>query len=163
MTILNIGGRSDDWRARRLSNFSTDAFVLDGERMASIEGFIQGIKYPEGHPNRIAAFQSIGFEAKRFGKKFELTRALGRLGYGKLVWWKGRAIVYGSPEHHKLIEQAIRAKFDQNQGAMKALLATKGMELTHDFDKPESPTTSLPAKVFCEILTKIREENIQAS
>lgn len=159
--VLNIGSRSDDRRARRLSNFSADAFMLDGKRMASVEGFIQGIKYPEGHPNRTAAFGAVGFEAKRFGKKFELTHALGRLGYGKLVWWKGRTIPYGSPEHHKLIELAIRAKFDQNQDAMGVLLATEGMELTHDLGRPESPVTSLPSKIFCEILTRIREENLR--
>ena len=44
MSVLNISSKSDDWRASRLSNFSADAFVLDGEKMASVEGFIQGTK-----------------------------------------------------------------------------------------------------------------------
>lgn len=152
MQVLNISSRSDDWRARRLSNFSTDPFVLDGEKFASVEGFIQGTKFPEEHPIRQQAFQSVGIEAKRFGKKAER----------KLAWWKGTAIPYGSIEHQKLIERAIRAKFIQNEGAMKALIATKGVILTHDLGHPDPPNTSLPADVFCNILTKIREETIQA-
>ncbi|OGN01719.1 MAG: hypothetical protein A3I26_01635 [Candidatus Yanofskybacteria bacterium RIFCSPLOWO2_02_FULL_43_10] len=152
MPVLNIGSKSDDWRACRLSNFSADAFVLDGERMASVEGFIQGTKFPDGHPTRQQIFQSVGVEAKRFGKKAER----------KFVWWNGRAISYGSPEHHELIERAIRAKFEQNTTAMDALLATRGMILTHDLGHPDPPNTSLPAKVFCDILTRIREETLRA-
>ncbi|MEK9158470.1 MAG: hypothetical protein AAB673_00520 [Patescibacteria group bacterium] len=150
MSVLNISSRSSDWRARRLSNFSADPFVLDGEEMASVEGFIQGTKFPEGHPTRQQAFQTAGVEAKRLGKEAER----------KFVWWKGQAIPYGSTEHHQLIERAIRAKFEQNQEAKDALLATKGMTLMHDLGRPEPPNTSLPAAVFCDILTRIREEII---
>lgn len=146
--VLNIGSKSDEWRARRLSNFSVDPLVLEGERMASVEGFIQGTKFPEGHPTRQQAFRSVGVEAKRLGKNAER----------RFVWWKARAISYGSSEHHELIEKAIRAKFEQNPGAMEALLATEGMTLTHNLGHPDPPNTSLPATVFCGILTRIREE-----
>jgi predicted NAD-dependent protein-ADP-ribosyltransferase YbiA (DUF1768 family) len=146
--ILNVGSKSDDWRAARLSNFSADPFVLDGERFASVEGFIQGTKFPEGHPTRQEAFQSVSIKAKRLGKHAER----------RLVWWKGRAIPYGSLEHHQLIEQAIRAKYQQNPEAMAALVATEGMTLIHDVGHPDPPNTSLPREVFCDILTRIREE-----
>lgn len=152
MLVLNIGSKSDDWRARRLSNFSAVSFVLDGEKIASVEGFIQGIKFPEGHLARQQAFQSVGVVAKRFGKKAKR----------KLVWWKKQAIPYGSLEHQELVERAIRAKFEQNSNAMKALLASEGMVLTHDLRHPDPPNTILPAEVFCDILTRIREEAIQA-
>lgn len=148
--ILNIGSRSDDWRAGRLSNFSADPFTLDGVRLASVEGFIQGIKFPENDPRRKRAFQSTGRDAKRLGMEAER----------KFVWWQGQVILYRSPEHQHLIEHAIRAKFEQNPEALKALLATKGATLTHDLGHPESPRTSLPAKVFCDILTRIREEHL---
>jgi len=152
MPTLNIGSKSDDWRARRLSNFSTDPFLIDGEKIASVEGFIQGTKFPEGHHVRQQAFQSVGVEAKRCGKKAER----------KLVWWKGQVVSYGSTEHHQLIERAIRAKFEQNDDAMEVLLATDGLILTHDLGRPDSPNTSLPAKIFCDILTRIREEAVKA-
>lgn len=148
MQVLNIYSESSDWRARRLSNFSAGPFVLDGQGVASVEGFIQGTKFPEGHILRQEAFRSYGTKAKRIGKEAER----------KLVWWKGRVISYGSAEHHQLIERAIRAKFEQNPEVMRALLATEGMTLTHDLGHPELPNTSLPAKVFCDILTRIREK-----
>jgi len=151
MLVLNIASKSDDWRARRLSNFSADSFVLEGEEMASVEGFIQGIKFPEGHPTRQRAFQSVGVEARRSGRKAER----------KLVWWKEKAIPYGSSEHRQLIERAIHAKFEQNNDARRTLLASEGMVLTHDLGHPESPNAILPAKVFCDILTGIREEAIR--
>jgi len=148
MSALNVSSKSIDWRARSLSNFSADPFLLDGVAMASVEGFIQGTKYPEGHLNRQKAFESVGAEAKRLGGRAER----------KFIWWNGKIIAYGTPEHHQLIERAIRAKFEQNKDAKTALLATTGMELTHDVGQPDPPNTSLPAKVFCDILTRIREE-----
>ncbi len=149
--ILNIGSRTDDWRAKRLSNFSADPFILDGIKLASVEGFIQGIKFPEGNPRRDKAFSLAGREAKFIGKEAKTN----------FVWWQDKSISYGSPEHHDLIERTIRTKFNQNPEAMKALLATKGLTLTHDLGPPENPHTSLPAKVFCDILTRIREEHLQ--
>lgn len=151
MLTLNVTIGSGDWRARLLSNFPFFPFLIDKEMMASPEGFIQGIKFSEHNPMRRMAFDAIGKGAKRLGRGAER----------KFVWWKGKAIPYGSPEHHKLIERAIRAKFGQNEKAMKALLATEEMTLTHDLGHPESPKTSLPAKVFCDILTRIREEAVQ--
>ncbi len=88
-------------------------------------------------------FQSVGIKAKRFSKKAQHA----------FVWWKGELISFGSAEHRELIERAICVKFQQNKSAMEALLATDGLTLTHDLGHPESPNTSLLAKVFCAILT----------
>lgn len=150
MLYLNIRSDSDDWRARCLSNFSKHSFFIDGERMASVEGFIQGIKFPEMNCVRQQAFQSVGIEAKRLGKKAA----------GNFVWWKNRIIKYGSAKHHKLIKKAICCKFNQNEDAMKTLLETDGFVLVHDVGHPDSPKTSLPADVFCKILANIREKAI---
>lgn len=148
MTTLNVSAKSDDRRAARLSNFSPDPFTLDGMTFASAEGFIQGIMWPEDHPNRNDAFGSVGGKAKRFGRTAER----------KSVWWRGETIPFGSSRHHLLIERAIKAKFEQNPEAMAALRATAGLTLIHDLGHPESPTTSLPATVFCAILTRIRDD-----
>lgn len=148
MKTLNIISNSDDKRAQRLSNFSADPFMLDGEGFASVESFIQGTKFPPKHPFRQYAFQAIGLTAKRFGVHAER----------KFVWWKKQKIIYGSKEHHALIERALWAKFTQNPGAKKALLATGRMKLKHETGDPGPPNTSLPAVLFCEILCKIRRE-----
>lgn len=147
--MINIYSRSADWRARRLSNFSADEFVIDGETIASVEGFIQGIKFPEDDSRRRQAFQCVGVGAKRLGQKAP------RLGY---VWWKGKQIVFGSDEHRCLIISAIRAKFKQNREALDALLNTENEELVHTTSRPEPQNPSIPTSLFCKILMEIREE-----
>ena len=144
---LNVNSASSDWRACALANFPLFPFVLDGVVIASAEGFIQGIKYPEAHPSRRLAFLAHAQGAKQYGDRAERIS----------VWWKGQALAYGSASHHALIARAIRAKFHYNQGAQLALRATEGMELKHDIGF-ESPTTSLPAAVFCRILADLRDE-----
>jgi len=148
MPTLNIHSKSSDWRSRRLSNFSVDFFELDGATMMSVEGFIQGIKFPEGDRRRNMAFNSAGSAVKRLGSEAA----------GEFVYWQGREIPYGSIEHMSLIERAIRAKFEQNDGARQALMATVGLVLTHEVPGPENPKTSLPAERFCVILAGIRAE-----
>ena len=153
MPSLNVASDSPDWRAKRLSNFSDDPFILDGENLASVEGFIQGIKFPERHSLRKLAFISVGKEAKRLSRQADPQ--------SRWVWWNGREYPYGTFVHHKLIERAIRAKFEQNQRAMKALLNTGNIKLIHNLGHSEGRRTSLPGKVFCDILTRIREEVLQ--
>ncbi len=154
MEKRNVGGRQPKGQPEDLlSNFPALAFFLDGVEIASTEGFIQGIKFPEGDPRREQAFRMSGGKAKRMARGAE----------GRFVWWQGSEIAYGSFEHHALIERAIRAKFDQQPAAMEMLLATEGMELVHDLGYPESATTSLPARVFCAILTRIRQERLARS
>lgn len=145
--VLNVNAFSSDWRAYALANFPFSPFVLDGISLASVEGFVQGIKFPAGHPNRARAFLTYSYEAKKLGE--EATR--------EAVWWKDQVLAYGSSEHHDLIARAIRAKFYCNTGLWGAMEATRGMRLVHELG-PESPTTSLPAEVFCRILTHIRDE-----
>lgn len=156
---INVSSGSNDKAARRLSNFSKDRFVIDGVEMASVEGFVQGIKFPElpeEDIRREIAFGLAGFEAKRIGNE------AAEFGY-EFVWWKGKAIKYGSDEHYKLNERAIRAKFDANPEAMELLLSTKGKKITHELGGTESRTTCLPKAVFCDILTRIREEKLKES
>jgi hypothetical protein len=54
----------------------------------------------------------------------------------------------------------IFVKFAFNAGARLAPKATAGVLLQHDIGL-ESPKTSLPAAVFCSILSELREELLQ--
>lgn len=151
--IINVSSGSSDKAARMLSNFSKGRFFIDGIEMASVEGFVQGVKFPVGDTRRDITFRMAGFEAKKIGNEAR------EFGY-EFVWWQGKAIKYGSTEHYKLNERAIRAKFEQNSEAMVALLSTKGKKITHELGGEESSTTCLPKAVFCDILTRIREEKL---
>lgn len=149
LSSLNVSAISTDWRGVALSNFSLSPFVLDGILLASVEGFIQGIKFPEGDPRRAAAFHSSAWDAKNLGNQADRSA----------VYWAGVRIAYGGAEHHQLIGRAIRARIEQSVGLQKALASTEGLTLVHDTGSAaESPTTSLPAVVFCKILTDLREE-----
>lgn len=146
---VNVSSTSSDWRGVALSNFMLSPFSLDGTLFASIEGFIQGIKFPLGDPRREQAFVSSGWDAKHLGDTADRSGA----------YWSGQKLAYGSPEHHQLIERALRARIAQNTGLAQVLASTAGAALVHvTGHEPESPTTSLPAKVFCRILNEMREE-----
>ena len=144
---LNVSSGSLDWRAHALSNFPCFPFVLDRVAIASAEGFIQGIKFPQDDPRRQEAFRSWGKNAKRIGESASREH----------VWWNDCQLPYNSPAHRDLIERAIVAKFSYNEGARLALISTGDIVLVHDVE-PESPFTSLPAAVFCRILTDIRTQ-----
>ncbi len=148
---INISSTSTDWRGVALSNFGLSPFVLDGILFASVEGFIQGIKFLEGDPRRAAAFISSGWAAKRLGGTADRSGA----------YWGGARLPYGSPDHHRLIERAMRARIEQCLGLQEALRSTADATLIHDTGAgADSPTTSLPASVFCRILTEIRSDLI---
>ena len=146
--VINIAANAEDWRGVALSNFCLSPFVLEGVLLASVEGFIQGIKFRPGDPLRPAAFGSSGFEAKAFSAR------AGRAG----AWWADQQHEYGSPSHLALIESAIRARIAQNGGLQAALRSTNPATIVHETGVPESPWTSLKASDFCRIITAIRTE-----
>ena len=145
---LNVSSTSTDWRGVALSNFPLSPFVLDGDLFASIEGFIQGIKFPQNDPRRAQAFESSAWDAKRLGDQADRSGA----------YWLNERIPYGSDDHHRLIGRAIRARIEQSAGLRKVLMSTQGLTLVHDTGHQESSTTSLPADVFCAILNDLRDE-----
>jgi predicted NAD-dependent protein-ADP-ribosyltransferase YbiA (DUF1768 family) len=149
---LNIRYSSADWRARELSNFAGTPFELDNENILSVEGFIQAVKFPPDDLRHGMTLSFMGSGAKRMGR-------IAAEEFGcKSVWWSGKKIPYGSPDHHALIARAIRAKVEQVPHVRAALIATEGLTLTHDVGQVESVYTSLPERVFVKILTDLREE-----
>lgn len=145
--VLNIRSDSPDWRAALLSNLALTPFVLDHVLCSSVEGLVQGIKFPPTDNRREPTFALWGMSAKKMGVQALRTA----------VWWKGEKIVYRSQWHESIISRGIRAKLCYNEGARMALLATQGLTLTHDLG-PEDPRTSLRADLFCTILNELRHE-----
>ena len=64
---------------------------------------------------------------------------------------------YGSTNHRLLIAMFIREKVRQNQKVQEALLATTDNFIYHDVGE-ENPNTSLPEKIYVEIL--LSERNV---
>ncbi len=145
---INVAFTSDDWRGVALSNFSLSPFELDGVPLASVEGFIQGIKFPPGHPSRAQAFMSSAWEAKACGKGADK----------RFAYWGEARIEFGSGAHHRLVERALRARFAQNEGLCRLLASTRDLDILHQTGEgPEPERTSLPAALFCRILSDIRD------
>jgi predicted NAD-dependent protein-ADP-ribosyltransferase YbiA (DUF1768 family) len=149
-----------------LSNFAATPFVYHGVRYASLEGFWQMMKYPEGPDDprsaqagvtwthtRAEVAQLVGFEAKHAGDlASENMRKLGI----DWVTFEGRRLPYrpAKPgEHYRIIADATWEKVRQNPAVQKVLLATGDLILKPDHhQEPDAPA----AWRYFEILTTIR-------
>lgn len=151
-----------------LSNFAATPFNFKGKRYASVEGFWQMMKYPEGAKDPRAKFPGLewkftreqvgnmtGFEAKSAG-----TLADQNMKKMSITWvsFAGKRFEYRpkSPgEHYRLIVAATRAKVSQNPEVKKVLLATGDLILKPDHHQEPNPPA---AWRYYEILTQIRTE-----
>jgi len=151
-----------------LSNFAPTPFVFHGKRYASLEGFWQMMKYPEGPRDPRAKFsgiewkhtreqvsQMVAFEAKRAGDLGEIN--MKKMG---ITWvsFEGKRFAY-KPEvpgqHYKLIVAATWEKVKQNPEVKRVLLATGDLILKPDHhQEPNAPA----AWKYYEILMQIRKE-----
>lgn len=149
-----------------LSNFAATPFSFRGTRYASLEGFWQMMKYPEGpddpragHPgvrwphSREQVAHMTGFEAKEAGDLGEENmRKLG------ITWvtFEGRRMEYRSAtpgEHYRLIVAAMGEKVRQNPEVKKVLLSTEDLVLKPDHrQEADAP----PEWRYYEIWTEIR-------
>jgi predicted NAD-dependent protein-ADP-ribosyltransferase YbiA (DUF1768 family) len=151
-----------------LSNFAATPFEFRGKRYASLEGFWQMMKYPEGDDDPRATFsnavwqstreqvaQMTGFEAKRAGALAEEN--MKKMGID-WVTFEGKRMEYKPKtpgEHYRLIVEATREKVRQNPEVKKVLLATGDLVLKPDHhQEPDAPA----AWRYYEILTNIRTE-----
>lgn len=151
-----------------LSNFAPTPFVFHGKRYASLEGFWQMMKYPEGPDDPRAKFpglewkytrdqvaQMVAFEANRAG-----SLASANMEKMKITWvsFEGKRFEYKPDkpgEHYRLIVAATWEKVKQNPEVKKVLLSTGGLILKPDHhQEPNAPA----AWKYYEILMQIRRE-----
>ncbi len=151
-----------------LSNFAATPFILHGQRYASLEGFWQMMKYPEGPDDPRATFpgvewnftrnqvaQLVSFSAKHAGDLAD--RNMAKMG---ITWvsFGGRRMEYRPARpgaHYQLIVAATREKVRQNPEVRRVLLATGNLVLKPDHhQEPDAPA----AWRYYEILTRIRTE-----
>lgn len=151
-----------------LSNFAPTPFTFHGKRYASLEGFWQMMKFPEGPDDprtnsaaiqwlytRDEVAQLTGFTAKRAGDHAE--KNLTQLG---ITWvsFEGERLEYRPAQpgrHYELIVAATREKVRQNPEVRRVLLATGDLLLRPDhFQESNAPA----AWRYYEILMQIRSE-----
>ncbi|MGD1088266.1 MAG: NADAR family protein [Verrucomicrobiota bacterium] len=151
-----------------LSNFAPTPFTFHGKRYASLEGFWQMMKYPEGPGDPRATFPGIkwaytrgqvaqltSFTAKHAGDLADTNMA--KMG---ITWvtFEGKRMEYRPVhpgEHYQLIVAATREKVRQNPDVRRVLLATGNLILKPDhYQEPNAPA----AWHYYDILTQIRTE-----
>jgi hypothetical protein len=151
-----------------LSNFAATPFNYRGQRYASLEGFWQMMKFPEGPDDPRAQYpdlewkysrgevaQLTGFEAKAAGDL--ASRNMKQMGID-WVSFAGRRFPYRPVEpgeHYRLIVEATWEKVRQNPAVKDVLLATGDLVLKPDHhQEPNAPA----AWRYYEILTDIRSK-----
>jgi len=151
-----------------LSNFAATPFMFHGKRYASMEGFWQMMKYPEGPDDPRASFpglqwqhtreeiaQMVGFDAKRAGTLADQN--MKKMG---ITWvtFEGKQMEYKPSvpgEHYRLIVQATREKVRQNPEVKRVLLATGDLVLKPDHH--QEPDAAAAWRYY-DILMQIRKE-----
>ena len=150
---LNVASNSSEAIGKKVSNFAERRFVLDGKNYHSVEGWYQGLKWPE-KSKRAEIAKLAGPSAKRAGK-----------GAPKLdhFIYQGEEYKFGSAEHHRLIKAAIRASLEQNPEIAEAFRLTYPRPIEHNTGRLEDPGTALPGSKFAQILEEIRLEFVHSA
>lgn len=148
---MNIGS-GNGYPASALSNFAPHRFVLDGVECASMEGFLQSLKFKNPEMQRHIC-SLVGRAAKFAGKqkKWWLTGTL---------YWQGREIDRFSGEYQQLLDRAYDAMVEQSNSFRDALHASENATLEHTIGKSNPRQTILTVSEFIKRLYRIREELI---
>lgn len=142
-------GSGNGWPAAALSNFSPHPFVIDDIECASMEGFLQSLKFSNPDMQKEVC-KMVGKQAKFKGKKKKWYKT-------QTLYWQGQEIKRDSEEYQQLLDRAFEA-LAANESFKKALLATGNATLTHSIGKNKQSETVLTKSEFCSRLMKIREE-----
>lgn len=135
--------------AGNLSNFHPHPFVVDGVEIASMEGFLQSLKFKNTDMQREIC-KLVGRVAK--------ARGVDKAWYKEqTLYWMGVPIKRESVEYQALLDKAYTA-LAQNESFRKALLATQNATLTHSLGQKDPKRTILTKKEFCSRLIKLREQ-----
>lgn len=142
-------GKGNGYPSSSLSNFSPHPFVFDGVECASMEGFLQSLKYDNVEMQKHVC-TLVGKKAKFKGKKKAWYRK-------QELYWNGKTYPRASQEYQDLLDRAFTELTTQNSGFRRALLASGDAVFTHSIGKKDSSKTILTIREFCSRLTKMRE------
>ena len=121
---------------------------MDGVQCASMEGFLQSLKF-ESKEMQEHVCTLVGLAAKKKGapKKWQRTQTL---------YWRGKEYKRDSEDYQLLLNKAYNRLYE-NTGFQNALKATNNAVLTHSIGKSKISETILTAKEFCSRLTYLRD------
>ena len=140
-----------EYPANVLSNFSPNNFVLDGIQCASMEGFLQSLKF-WSKKKQLSICRLSGKEAKCSADVFVNIR-------WKLfqsLQWQGKRYKRNSTEYTLLITRAFDA-LSTNTAFCQALIATNDEKLQHSIGKHNKKDTILTEEEFIAQLYRLRK------
>ena len=119
-------GSGNGYPAGSLSNFAPHGFVIDGVECASMEGFLQSLKFSNPDMQKEVC-KLIGRAAKSKGANKNWQQK-------QILYWQGKTYKRNSQEYQDLLDRAFNA-LAENTSFQKALLATGNATLTHSKGK----------------------------
>ncbi len=134
--------------ASSLSNFAPHPFTIDGVECASMEGFLQSLKFSSVEMQEHVC-TLVGKQAKFKGKKKKWFRT-------QELYWRGVCYKRDSDDYQKLLDRAFSA-LNENSSFRRALLATGSANITHSIGKRNKCDTVLTEKEFTSRLIKLRD------
>lgn len=141
-------GSGTGYPSSALSNFAPHSFVFDGIECASMEGFLQSLKFQDPEMQKHVC-TLVGRKAKFKGKRKKWFKS-------QTLYWQGEEIPRDSDRYQELLDQAFEA-LSQNEGFRRTLLATQNATLTHSIGKNKKSETILTKNEFTSRLTKLRK------
>lgn len=150
---LDIGAKHG-YPSSALSNFASHKFTFDGVECASMEGFLQSLKFNKPHI-QVEVCKLSGVGAKHRGRDRNSAWK-----NAQCLWWKGVEFPRDSEEYQDLLDQAYLSLAKQNGEFRKALMSTGDQKLTHTIGRNNEMETILTQKEFCTRLEVIRHHLI---
>ena len=150
--VLNIASNSENPTEALLSNLAHAPFELDNQQYASVEGFWQGLKFPD-EEKRLEIASLYGIESKKIGNDAPQSTTFK---------YRGEVYDVGSIEHQELMLRAIRAKLEYNPAVLKLLIDSGDTMIIHRPMKKDgtayADSTTIPGQAFSQILMNLRAE-----
>lgn len=144
---MDIGSKNG-YPSSALSNFAPHPFEIDGVQCASMEGFLQSLKFESTEMQKyVCTLVGLAAKKKGAGKRWQQKQEL---------YWNGRIYKRDSDDYQNLLNRAYNALYG-NSGFRKALEATNGATLTHSIGKNKIQETVLTTKEFCSRLMYLRD------
>lgn len=132
-----------------LSNLYPWPFELDGFEFASMEGFLQSLKFER--PDEAAWVASLhGMEAFRTGQWGNGWKET------QILWFAGRPIPRASSQYQDLIARAYDACLHNNFEFMGAIRASGDLVFTHRIGINDSQNTTLTRSEYLMNMFRLR-------
>ena len=141
-------GSGNGYPSAALSNFAPHPFTIDGVECASMEGFLQSLKFESIDMQRYVC-TLVGKAAKKKGARKNWKQK-------QELYWNGRAYKRDSKDYQNLLNRAYNRLYT-NDGFYRALQATNGMVLEHSMGHSKSSETVLTKQEFTSRLTYLRD------